>query len=164
MILEHIRASLPKSHRKQAGLLTQTIISESHAQGFDPVFVLAVIQTESQFNPIAIGGVGEIGLMQIRPETAEWMANKLKVKWRGKNSLKNPITNVKLGIAYMAWLRTQMGPNSVRYVAAYNMGPKAVRRLIAQKIRPKEYRGRVMMNYELLYKTAPERTVATAQL
>lgn len=165
-ILAQVRQNLPKSYGKQAGALTRAILSESKKHGFDPLFVMAVIQTESKWNPVAIGGVGEIGLMQIRPETAEWMANRLKMKWDGAESLKKPATNVVIGVAYMAYLRGQMGKNSMKYVSAYNMGAKNVRRLLAQKIRPAEYRSKVLTNYEELYRALPAQghTVVAASI
>lgn len=163
-LLQTVKDRLPEDYQRQAAALTRTIVEESQTYGLDPVFVMAVIATESNFNPLAIGGVGEIGLMQIRPETAEWIANKLDIPWIGSTGLKNPILNVKIGVAYMAWLRSQMGPNSVKYVSAYNMGPKAVRRLIAQNVKPAEYRTRVLANYETFYKSMPTAAVTTAQL
>ncbi len=146
--------------------MTRTIVDESQAHGLDPIFVMAIIATESSFNPLALGSVGEIGLMQIRPETAEWSANKQGLPWIGPMGLKNPVVNVKLGVAYMAWLRSEMGPYSERYVSAYNMGPGAVRRLIAQNVKPAEYRARVLANYETFYKQIPKTTepMKTAQL
>lgn len=164
LILKRVKNRLPGTHADQAGALTRTILHESRAYGFDPVFVLAIIETESQWNPNAIGSVGEIGLMQIRPETAEWISDKLQMPWIGPESLKNPVVNVRIGIAYVAWLRQQMGRNSVKYVSAYNMGPKAVRRMIAAKLRPKEYRERVLSNYEEFYRTVPAAVVTTARL
>lgn len=164
-LLQTVRERLPDVYARQAAALTRTIVDESQDYGLDPVFVMAVIATESNFNPLAVGGVGEIGLMQIRPETAEWIANKLGIPWIGATGLKNPVINVKIGIAYMAWLRSHMGPNSVKYISAYNMGPKAVRRLIAQNVKPAEYRSRVLANYETFYKAIPTaQAVTTAQL
>lgn len=165
-ILRRVKRNLPVAKRKQAAGLTRTILAESKKYGLDPIFVLAIIQTESRWNPDAIGGVGEIGLMQIRPETAEWMANRLKIRWRGKQTLHDPSTNVVLGLAYMNYLRSTMGHNAMKYVSAYNMGPKTVRRLLAQKIKPSEYRARVLGNYELLYKGLPSAGVGmtTARL
>lgn len=164
ILLKRVKRSLPVTHRKYAGLLTQTILEESRKYGFDPVFVLAIIQTESRWNPNAVGGVGEIGLMQIRPETAEWMADRMKLEWKGKRSLYNPVTNVTLGLGYMAYLRTKMGPSSMKYVSAYNMGPKNVQRLLAQKRKPREYRTKVIGNYEMLYRSLPTGAIATARL
>lgn len=127
------------------------ILSESEKKGFDPLFILAVIQTESQFDPTIVGNHGEIGLMQIKPDTAQWIAQKENIPWNGNNTLKNPTINVRIGIAYISFLRKNFAGAATRYVAAYNMGPKNVRRLVAQSIQPREYPGRVMSNYDNIY-------------
>lgn len=44
------------------------IIEEAQAQGVDPVLALAVAQVESNFDPNAVGSLGEVGLYQLRPE------------------------------------------------------------------------------------------------
>lgn len=164
VLLRHVKQRLPSEYQKQAGAVTRAILDESHKHGFDPVFVIALIETESSFNPLARGGVGEIGLMQIRPETAEWIAKRNGLPWLGETGLENPVMNVKVGVTYMAYLRAQMGPNAVKYVSAYNMGPKNVRRLIAQNVKPKEYRSKVLSHYENTYKRLETRSLATAQL
>ncbi|WP_413290881.1 lytic transglycosylase domain-containing protein [Bdellovibrio sp. HCB337] len=140
-----------KKWAKHVANVSAMILSESEKKGFDPLFVLAVIQTESQFDPTIIGGAGEIGLMQIKPDTAKWIAQKENIPWKGKNTLKNPTINVRIGIAYMAFLRKNFANEAPNYVSAYNMGPRNVRRLVAQAIQPKEYSSRVMGNYEIIY-------------
>lgn len=117
-----VRASLPKRFRGQTNKIAQTIIDEAHRYGFDPILLLAVIRTESSFNPTMIGGVGEIGLMQIRPETAEWITKKTGLVWRGPQSLRDPATNIKIGCAYLNWLRDKFDSHAQLYLAAYNMG------------------------------------------
>jgi soluble lytic murein transglycosylase-like protein len=60
----------------------------------------AVVKVESNYNPAAIGGVGEIGLMQIRPETAAMLG------FRGSNEeLARPENNIHYGVTYLskAW-------------------------------------------------------------
>jgi soluble lytic murein transglycosylase-like protein len=60
----------------------------------------AVVQVESNYDPSVIGGVGEIGLMQIRPGTAAMLG------FRGSaDELAKPETNIHYGIAYLskAW-------------------------------------------------------------
>ena len=47
----------------------------------DPCLVFAVIRTESFFTPDAVSGAGAQGLMQIMPETGEWIA------WRQGKSM-----------------------------------------------------------------------------
>lgn len=137
--------------KKYAANISATIIAESDRHGFDPIFVMAVIQTESQFDPTILGGHGEIGLMQIKPDTAKWISQKEGIAWKGKNTLKNPVMNVRIGIAYMSFLRKNFSGAASHYVAAYNMGPSNVRRLASQSIQPREYPLRVMTNYNLIY-------------
>jgi soluble lytic murein transglycosylase-like protein len=60
----------------------------------------AVVHVESNYNPSVIGGVGEIGLMQIRPGTAAMLG------FRGSAlELAKPETNIHYGVAYLskAW-------------------------------------------------------------
>ncbi len=55
---------------------------------------------ESGFNPAAVGGVGEIGLMQILPSTARMLG------FAGSNTdLAVPATNIHYGVMYLtqAW-------------------------------------------------------------
>ena len=60
----------------------------------------AVVHVESNYDPSAIGGVGEIGLMQIRPGTAAMLG------FRGStDELAKPEINIHYGVAYLskAW-------------------------------------------------------------
>lgn len=45
--------------------------------GIDPHLAAAVVQTESTFNPNAIGALNEVGLFQIRPEFSKRKAHEL---------------------------------------------------------------------------------------
>ncbi len=112
--------------------------------------MLAVIQTESSFNPDMVGGVGEVGLMQLRPETAEWLVKKERLRVSQK-PLVDPIKNIQIGAAYMSYLRERFDDHARLYVAAYNMGPRNVRELRQKDIWPKEYAARVMSYYVDFY-------------
>ena len=46
--------------------------------GVDRYLVFSVIRTESFFTPDAVSDKGAVGLMQIMPDTGEWIAEKLK--------------------------------------------------------------------------------------
>lgn len=145
------KASLPKKHSHKHQILAQTVIDEAHRHGFDPVLLMAMIQTESSFNPEARGGVGEIGLMQILPDTGEWMAEKLGISWKGEKTLLDPVLNVKIGAAFVAYLRDYFDKHARLYLAAYNMGQKNVKRALKKNRWPKEYPARVMQNYVDFY-------------
>lgn len=150
-IMTTVEAKLPKGYKSLSWAVTQTIIQESKKHQFDPYFVMAVIAGESSFNPRAVGPVGEIGLMQIRPETGEWMAGKIGVKWKGDRTLRNPVDNIKLGTAYLAWLREKFDKNGQLYLAAYNMGAKSVKRALGRNVQPKDYPKHVMKRYLAFY-------------
>lgn len=158
-LYQEVRKQLSAKHRSHAFRITRAILNESEKYNFDPIFVAAIIKTESSYNPLAIGGVGEIGLMQIRPETAKWIATKLKMPFNHHNDLKDPVKNIQIGVAYMDYLREKFPAKSYRYIAAYNMGPKNVRRLLAQDKKPKEYPDRIYNNYNETYKRLVNETV-----
>lgn len=150
-IHQKLQRRLPKSFQAQTALITRTLLVESRRHGLDPVFVLAVIQTESSFNPLVRGSFGEIGLMQIKPDTAAWISQKEGWSWAGDESLENPMVNLRLGIAYLGWLKNRFPSRPAKYVTAYNMGPGNLRRLLASNIEPREYKSKVMQNYRSIY-------------
>lgn len=152
MIYDVVKARVPKAYKYKASLIARTIIDEASKNSLDPYFVMAVISGESSFNPLAVGPVGEIGMMQIRPATGEWMSELMKKKWKGDKVLKDPIENIKLGTAYLAWLRSKFEGHGQLYVAAYNMGPKSVQKAIAKNVYPKDYPIHVMKRYIAFYK------------
>ncbi len=150
-ILDQVTERLPKQYKKSALKVTQTLIEEAEKNNLDPVFIMAMIETESKFNPKAYGSHGEIGLMQIKPDTAAWIAKKSKVHFKNAKTLENPSHNIRLGVAYVSFLRKGFSLAPAKYVTAYNMGPQKLRVMIAGHQKPKEYATKVMANYKSLY-------------
>jgi soluble lytic murein transglycosylase len=148
-IYSTLMQKLPLGYQSRAEKVAFTLISESNKYDLDPLFVLAVIQTESRFNPRARGHNGEIGLMQILPESSVWLAHRMKLK--GHIDLRDPVMNIKIGTAYLAHLRSHFGPVGSRYLAAYNMGIHNVHKLLAKDKEPIRYANRVLKNYRDLY-------------
>ncbi len=73
------------------------IAQEAAANGVPPALVDAVVRIESRYDPAAVGSVGEIGLMQVRPKTAELLG------FRGTSAdLAQPQTNLRYGVGYLA--------------------------------------------------------------
>ncbi len=95
---------------------------------FDPTFILALIEVESQFKIKAVSPVGAIGLMQLMPSTAVGAAKELGVSVTlTSKALMDPFLNVQLGIHYLAYLRDRYhGLSPYFLVAAYNAGPGRV--------------------------------------
>lgn len=100
--------------------LAGAIVREAVAQNYDPVFVAAVIKSESAFNSLARSHKGAQGLMQIMPKTGVWLADQQSIP-RGK--LTDPGHNLKLGISYLKQLEAEYGGNRVLTLVAYNWGP-----------------------------------------
>lgn len=149
---------LPSKHRHRYQEVAQAIIDESLRYEFDPILLLSVIQGESSFNPDMLGGVGEIGLMQIRPETGKWISQKSNMKWKGKKSLFDPVTNIRIGAAYLNFLRDRFDSHARLYLAAYNMGQRNVDSALSRNIWPKDYPIHVMRRYVDFYADLKEVT------
>lgn len=151
-VSESVAKGLPSAYQgKKATLVSKTILEESKRHGFDPVFIMAVIENESSFNPKARGPVGEIGLMQLRPDTARWIAQKNKIQWKGKKSLEDPVINIRIGAAYLSYLREKLDSHGRLYLSAYNMGVGGVKSALDRDIWPKDYVARVMQRYIRFY-------------
>jgi hypothetical protein len=100
--------------------LSAAIVKEALLQEYDPVFVAAVIKSESAFNALAKSHKGAQGLMQIMPRTGAWLADQAAIP-RGR--LTDPGHNLKLGITYLKQLEALYGGNRVLTLIAYNWGP-----------------------------------------
>jgi soluble lytic murein transglycosylase len=95
--------------------------------GVDPYLVAAVIKAESGYDPQAVSSAGAVGLMQLMPDTADWIVT-LK-GWRGPATpeLTSPGDNVQLGACYLAYLEDAFGGDDTASLAAYNAGEGTVR-------------------------------------
>jgi soluble lytic murein transglycosylase-like protein len=103
----------------------RSVAREARRHGLDAELILAVIQVESGGDAFACSSAGAVGLMQLRPRTAEHTARRLGVDWRGAASLADPAVNIRLGVAYLRELIDRFG-NVEAALAAYNMGPSRV--------------------------------------
>lgn len=106
-------------HNNPRGL-AERIVNESHAQGYDPIFVAAVIKSESTFNAMARSNKGAQGLMQIMPKTGVWLAERNNIR---KLRIYEEGHNLKLGIAYLKELEAEYGGDKVMTLISYNWGP-----------------------------------------
>ena len=87
-----------------------------------PALIASVIRNESSFRPAAESSVGARGLMQVMPETAEWIAHKLKVDNYSLEQLYNPETNIRFGCWYLNYLSTLFHGDPLCVVCAYHAG------------------------------------------
>lgn len=152
-VRESVRRDLPENAKRHASKIADTILSESKKYGFDPIFLMAVIKNESSFKPKVRGTSGEIGLMQLMPATAREIARREKIKWRGPvKTLEDPQTNVRIGAAYLNFLRERLDQHGRLYLSAYNMGMGNLKHARARSIWPKDYVQAVMSRYVAYYR------------
>ncbi len=88
---------LPKTYTKGRSAYLEILTRHAEQTGLPPAIADAVIRVESSFNPHAVGGVGEVGLMQVRPETAAMLGFA-----GGVTDLFEPETNILYGVRYLA--------------------------------------------------------------
>ncbi len=92
------------------------------ANGVPYALARAVVQVESGFRPKARGSVGEVGLMQLRKNTARG------VGYRGSTrALYVPETNIKYGMRYLGKAYRLGGRSTCGAILKYNAGHGAKR-------------------------------------
>ena len=89
--------------------------------------VYAIIRQESEFYSGARSVAGALGLMQVMPNTAKYLAKRLGLKYDKKRMLRDELYNTKLGTQYVKELLRSFRGSTVLSIAAYNAGPGSVR-------------------------------------
>lgn len=100
----------------------ETITYHATAHIIDPILLAAIIKTESNFNPKALSTAGARGLVQIMPDTGDWIANQMSLLDFDADKLYHPETNIKMGAWYLADLTKAFHNNQTMVLAAYNAG------------------------------------------
>lgn len=95
----------------------------------DKYLVYSVIKTESGFNQRAISKKGAIGLMQLKPSTAQYLANKLNCQ---TFDLFNPRDNIWFGCYYLRYLLDKFSLYETA-LCAYNAGEGKVNEWLKNK-------------------------------
>jgi len=113
----------PKKH-------TDIIRSECNKLGVDQTLVQAVIWTESKYDKSAVSPVGAVGLMQLMPSTAYYLADMLGEQVDYED-LKKVEVSVRLGVFYLKILLDEFGDEKTA-LCAYNAGEGNVRRWLKE--------------------------------
>lgn len=128
-----------------------------------PAFVSAIIRNESSFRPDAESGVGARGLMQLMPDTAEWIAGKLRVSGYAFERMYDPESNIRFGCWYLNYLSRLFLGDPAAVTAAYHAGQGQVKVWLSDPVHSddgyslridtlqdgptKQYAGRVLRDY-----------------
>ncbi len=110
------------------------IVRMADEYNLEPWHIAAVIRCESSFNAKATSGVGARGLMQIMPETGQWLAGKFgEDDGFDPETLYNPETNVKYGCWYLSWLMKRYNRSVPLATMAYHAGHGTVDKWLADR-------------------------------
>ena len=127
---------LDKRAHKYLGMVRQA----SRKYGIDESLILAIMQTESSFNPYAVSRSDAMGLMQVVQHSAgkDVFRSQGKSGTPSRSFLFDPASNIDTGTAYLAILNNiYLGgidnPTSRRYavITAYNGGAGSVLRVFS---------------------------------
>lgn len=138
---------------EEVNKLTEVIYSESKKYEYDPMFILAIILTESSFKKGQQSHVGARGLMQVVPFVGADVASRTGIEWEGSQTLFEPETNIKLGTFHLFEQILKFG-DLKKALLSYNLGETRLRDMIRkQRPLPIRYLNRVLENYKMLKET-----------
>lgn len=101
---------------------SEIVTKEAAENDIDPALVYSVIKVESNFNSDAKSSAGAIGLMQLTPDTFEWLQTKLKSdNSYTEQDLYTPEINIRYGCKFLSILMQKYG-NERTALCAYNAG------------------------------------------
>lgn len=130
--------------------VSNVIYTESKRYRYDPMFVMALILTESSFRKGQVSSAGALGLMQVMPFVGADVAERAGLAWVGHESLFEPGTNIQVGTRHM-FEQILKFDDIEKAIVAYNVGETRLRGLIRQgKKPPRSYLKKVIGNYNML--------------
>lgn len=114
------------SHRFYPLEYTEEIKTNALEYSLEPAQVCAIIYEESKFDPDVVSSRDAIGLMQILPDTANFIAKDLGYERLLRDDLFVPNNNIRFGTYYFKFLLDRYNGNLDLALAAYNAGFGAV--------------------------------------
>lgn len=104
----------------------ELIEAQAEQYNLHPAFVASIVLNESSFRPGVKSSADAMGLMQIRPDTGEYINRALDIPSYNHDMLYDPETNIRFGCYYLGELSERFGGDPVLVAAAYNAGPTNV--------------------------------------
>ena len=153
-ILTKVAPSIPEETRVR---LADVLVSEGARNGYDPLFLLALIGVESRYRLGAESGRGARGLVQLKPSTFAWVsAREPDAGGEDLESGDDPVVDVRLAVRYFRWLEHRFQSRTTALIA-YNAGPgNAARALKGGEVpeRWRRYPTLVRREYERILRIA----------
>lgn len=96
------------------------VVSNCEKYELEPALVYATIKQESDFDAQAVSKSGALGLMQLLPRTAKWIAGELEIEYSDEMMFE-PKYNIEFGCFYLRYLFDKFSDVST-VICAYNAG------------------------------------------
>jgi len=149
-VLERVAPRLDEGLR---GKLADAVLLEATRNGYDPLFLLALVGVESRWRLSAESERGARGLLQLKPSTFAWIsAREPDVGGESLETGDDPVVDVRLAIRYFSWLERKFHSRDAALMA-YNAGPRRTRQHLRSGDVPdtlRAYPQRVRREYERL--------------
>ena len=100
------------------------VLAYSEEYELDKFLVYSIIKTESNFDAKAVSKSNALGLMQILPNTAKWIASELGEEY-SKEKMFEPSVNIRFGCFYLKYLFDKFEKTDI-VICAYNAGEGSV--------------------------------------
>lgn len=96
----------------------------AEANEIDPYLILSVARQESTYRPALSSSAGAVGIMQLMPSTAKYLADQYPdIDASERFQLMQPRTSIKFGARYLKRMLDRSDGNLVYALASYNAGP-----------------------------------------
>jgi len=95
----------------------------ARGQDADPALLYGVARQESRFAPDIVSAAGAVGLMQLMPPTARWVAKQLGRSDYRSEQIADVATNTQFGAFYFKYCQDRLDGMPALAAAAYNAGP-----------------------------------------
>ncbi len=99
------------------------IAEAAQQNGLDTAFVYGLIRQESRFVADIVSSAGAVGLMQLMPPTARWVARHTGHAAPRAPQLEEPELNIQFGTYYLRYVLDKLDGQPALGAAAYNAGP-----------------------------------------
>lgn len=100
----------------------QEIRQSAAKHNIDPFLIAAIIRVETNYRHHLESSKGALGLMQLMPDTAEWIVESNNLGPHTQDDLLKVDVNINLGSWYLSWLNKHYNGNLIYAIAAYNAG------------------------------------------
>lgn len=111
----------------------EPVMQNAERNNIDASWIYSIMRRESAYQSHARSSAGAVGLMQLMPNTAQYVGRQLGFSRQQYRNLTDAQSNIELGSAYLGYLMQKYEGHLVKATAAYNAGPRRVDQWLPQQ-------------------------------